>query len=40
MNSVFLTIVLVAAIGLVGSVVLVVASKKLAVEEDGAMQSP
>ena len=34
MNSIALTIALVATIGLVGSIVLVVASKKLAVEED------
>ena len=34
MNSIVLTVALVSAIGLVGSVVLVFASKKLAVEED------
>ena len=34
MNPILLTVCLVAAIGLVGSLVLVFASKKLAVEED------
>ena len=34
MNSILLTVALVAGMGLIGAVVLVVASRKLAVEED------
>ena len=39
MNSILLTVLLVGTIGLIGSVVLVVASKKLAVKEDERLAS-